>query len=87
MSITTITSRQFTQDPGGAKEAAAAGPVLITDRGRPAHVLLTFAAYQQLVGAGPSLLQSLGQIGGTDFDFEPPRLSGRIAEPAGSDWR
>jgi PHD/YefM family antitoxin component YafN of YafNO toxin-antitoxin module len=82
MTITTISSRQFNQDAGGAKRAAASGPVFITDRGRPAHVLLTFEAYQQLIGAEPSLLQALAQSGGDDFDFEPPRLSGVIAEPA-----
>lgn len=82
MSITTISSRQFNQDAGGAKKAAAAGPVFITDRGRPAHVLLTFDAYQELVGAGPTLLHALAQSGGGDFDFEPPRLSGMMAEPA-----
>jgi PHD/YefM family antitoxin component YafN of YafNO toxin-antitoxin module len=82
MSITTISSRQFNQDAGGAKKAAASGPVFITDRGRPAHVLLTFEAYQQLVGAEPSLLQALAQSGRRDLDFEPPRLSGMIAEPA-----
>jgi hypothetical protein len=61
--------------------------VFITDRGRPAHVLLTFEAYQQLVGAGPSLLQVLAQAGGADCQFEPPRLGEVIAEPAGNDWR
>ncbi|HRK95508.1 MAG TPA: type II toxin-antitoxin system Phd/YefM family antitoxin [Rhodospirillales bacterium] len=85
MSITTISSRQFNQDAGGAKKAAAAGPVFITDRGRPAHVLLTFDAYQELVGAGPTLLHALAQSGGGDFDFQPPRLSGTIAEPADLD--
>ncbi|MDZ3836745.1 MAG: type II toxin-antitoxin system Phd/YefM family antitoxin [Rhodospirillales bacterium] len=85
MSITTISSRQFNQDAGGAKKAASLGPVFITDRGRPAHVLLTFEAYQQLVGAEPSLLQALAQSGGGDLDFEPPRLNGVIAEPADLD--
>ncbi len=37
----TITSRQFNQDTSGAKKDAAHGPVYITDRGRPAHVLLS----------------------------------------------
>lgn len=85
MTITTISSRQFNQDAGGAKKAAASGPVFITDRGRPAHVLMTFEAYQELVGAGPSLLQALAQEGDGDFDFEPPRLGGAIAEPADLD--
>ena len=35
MSITTISSRDFNQDTSGAKKAAQAGPVYITDRGRP----------------------------------------------------
>lgn len=82
MTITTISSRQFNQDAGGAKKAAASGPVFITDRGRPAHVLMTFEAYQELVGAGPSLLQALAQSNGGDFDFEPARLSGMAAGPA-----
>lgn len=82
MSITTISSREFDRNAGGARKAAAAGPVVITDRGRPAHVLLTFDAYQELVGAGPSLLQALAQSGGGNFAFEPPRLSGTIAGSA-----
>ena len=39
----TITSRAFNQDAAGAKRAANQGPVFITDRGRPAHVLLSIA--------------------------------------------
>ena len=46
---TTITRRQFNQDAGGAKKAADTGPVIITDRGRPAHVLLRFEDYQKLL--------------------------------------
>ena len=44
----TFTSRQFNQDAGGAKRASAAGPVFITDRGRPAHVLMTIEHYRRL---------------------------------------
>jgi hypothetical protein len=35
-------SGPFNQDTSGAKKAAERGPVYITDRGRPAHVLLTY---------------------------------------------
>lgn len=45
-----MTSREFNQDTSGAKKAAERGPVFITDRGRPAHVLLTFEAYEKLLG-------------------------------------
>lgn len=61
MSITTISSREFNQDAGGAKKAAEKGPVVITDRGRPAHVLLSFEDYQKLLGKGVSLAEALAQ--------------------------
>jgi prevent-host-death family protein len=74
MSITTISSREFNQDAGGAKKAAEKGPVIITDRGRPSHVLLRFEDYQKLAGAVPSLLEALAQKEDDDFDFDPPRM-------------
>lgn len=86
MPITTISSRDFNQDTGGAKRAAEAGPVVITERGRPAHVLMTFAAYQRLTQGGPSLLEALAMPAeGADIPFEPPRLSGPIVRPADLD--
>jgi PHD/YefM family antitoxin component YafN of YafNO toxin-antitoxin module len=45
MAITTLTSREFNQDTGRAKKAAAAGPVFIKDRGKPAYVLLRSADF------------------------------------------
>lgn len=76
MAVTTLSSRQFNQDTSGAKKAAASGPVFITDRGRPAHVLLTIEEYQRLAGRTLSLAEALAQTGDeADFAFEPPRLS------------
>jgi prevent-host-death family protein len=74
MSITTISSREFNQDAGGAKKAADKGPVIITDRGKPAHVLLSFEDYQKLAGAGPSLFEALAMPEGEDIEFDPPKL-------------
>jgi prevent-host-death family protein len=48
MSFTTLSSREFNQDASKAKRAAQTGSVIITDRGRPAHVLLTFENYKLL---------------------------------------
>ena len=79
VSTTTISSREFNQDAGGAKKAAEKGPVIITDRGQPAHVLLSFEDYQKLVGAGPSLLEALAQKEDGDFDFDPPRMGDDIS--------
>ena len=81
MSITTVSSREFNQDTSGAKRAASNGPVFITDRGRPAHVLLTIEAYQRLTQKTASIADLLAMPGVADIDFEAPRV-GRIARPA-----
>ena len=60
MTITTLSSREFNQDTSRAKKAAADGPVFITDRGQPAHVLLSIAAYQRLTGGQGSIIDRLG---------------------------
>jgi PHD/YefM family antitoxin component YafN of YafNO toxin-antitoxin module len=59
-----MSSREFNQDTSRAKRAAADGPVFITDRGKPAHVLLTFAAYQELLGV--DLLDRLAEPAGVE---------------------
>ena len=59
MAITNMSSREFNQDTGRAKNAARNGPVFITDRGRPAHVLLTFEDYQHLAGNQASIVDLL----------------------------
>ena len=85
MTITTISSREFNQDAGGAKKAADKGPVIITDRGRPSHVLLSIEAYRKLLGAGPSLMEALAMPGGEDIEFDPPRMEGPISRPVDFD--
>ena len=85
MSITTISSREFNQDAGGAKRAAEKGPVIITDRGRPSHVLLSFEDYRKLTGSGQSLLDVVAQAEDDDIDFDPPRMGDRIFRPVDLD--
>ena len=74
MAATTISAREFNQNAGGAKKAALQGPVFITDRGRPSHVLRSIEAYERLTGREPSLVDLLAAPGTEDIDFEPPRL-------------
>lgn len=82
MSRTTLTSRQFNQDASAAKRAAREGPVFITDRGRPAHVLLTIEEYRRLAGeGGPSAAELLADPEAAEIEFEPPRL-GDATRPA-----
>ena len=74
MPLTTLSGREFNQDVSRAKRAAEAGPVVITDRGEPAYVLLRHDAYQRLLGNEPGIRQLLDQPGIETFEFEPPRF-------------
>jgi prevent-host-death family protein len=74
MAITTLTSREFNQDTGRAKKAAAAGPVFITDRGKPAHVLLSIEDYQRLTSQHRNIVEALSIPGLSDIALECPRL-------------
>jgi prevent-host-death family protein len=81
----TLTSREFNQDTGGAKKAAEAGPVYITHRGRPSHVLLTFADYQRLSANQPSIVERLSQPPGIEDVVFEAVVSRDVAEPASFD--
>ena len=74
MTITTISSRQFNQHISEAKKAANKGPVFITDRGRPAHVLLNMKDYQLLSGNGQKIADLLAMPGSEDLELEIPRM-------------
>lgn len=76
--ITTLSSREFNQDTSRAKQATRKGPVFITDRGRPAHVLMTIEDYQSLTGGAVTLAEALAQPGSEDIEFKPPRLRGPL---------
>jgi prevent-host-death family protein len=69
---TRMTSREFNQDTSAAKRAARRGPVYVTDRGRPAHVLLTYEEYEQLIGTRRVLDVLAEPQGVEDVEFEVP---------------
>lgn len=75
MTITTLSSRQFNQDASGAKKAANRGPVFITDRGRPAHVLLSMEAYQRLAGQRSKITDLLAMTDAEAVEFDPPKAA------------
>jgi prevent-host-death family protein len=85
MATTTISGREFNQDVSKAKRAAKDGPVVITDRGQPSHVLVTYAEYQRLTHSGMSLAEALAGPDEFDFDFDPPRLGREPIKPADFD--
>ena len=85
MTITTLSSREFNQDTSRAKKAAGKGPVFITDRGKPAHVLLSIADYQRLTGAQGSIIDMLGLPPGIEdvqLEIAPMRDLARSADLA-----
>jgi hypothetical protein len=86
MAIKILSSRQFNQDASGAKKAATKGPVFITHRGEPAHVLLTIEEYRKLTSNAGSIVDQIAMPKGSgkdrDIDFDPPLLKGPRYRPA-----
>lgn len=82
MAITTLSSREFNQDTSRAKKAARKGPVFITDRGRPAHVLLTIEEYQKISARQENILDLLSMPEAGEIDFDPPKLGNELVRAA-----
>jgi prevent-host-death family protein len=74
MTMKTLSSREFNQDTSRAKKAAKSGPVFITDRGRPAHVLLSIEHYQALIAPVASIIDLLAAPGAEEIRFVAPRV-------------
>jgi prevent-host-death family protein len=81
MTITTLSSRELNQDIGKAKKAARLGAVFITDRGRPAYVLLSIEEYQRMTNDKPNIVELLA-MPDEEIDFEAPRLTTNLFQPA-----
>ncbi len=70
MSITTISSREFNQDLGRAKNAARLGPVMITDRGKPSHVLLSIEDFRRLSATQIRIADLLAMPNADEFELD-----------------
>lgn len=70
--MTTISAREFNRDVSAAKRAADHEPVVITDRGRPSHVLMSFEQYERRAVKSPSIHERLQAA--DDLVFEPGRI-------------
>jgi PHD/YefM family antitoxin component YafN of YafNO toxin-antitoxin module len=71
--ITSLSSREVNQDVSKAKKAAQKGPVIITDRGKPSHVLMTYREFERLTGKRSNLVDALSMPGLSMIDLDPPR--------------
>ena len=69
--MATMSARDFNRDVSAAKRAADDSPLIVTDRGRPAYVLLTVAEYDRLTEK-KSIVDWLQME--VEIDFEPARL-------------
>jgi PHD/YefM family antitoxin component YafN of YafNO toxin-antitoxin module len=81
MEMTTISSRHFNQDVSRAKQAAAAGPVIITNRGRPSHVLLNFRDYENITAKQSGVADLLSMPATDEILFDPPKIT-NLYQPA-----
>lgn len=75
MTITTLSSRELNQDVTRAKKATKRGPVFITDRGKPSHVLLSIEEYQRLTQQPRNIVEVLAMNGSDHVEFEPPQAT------------
>jgi len=75
MNVTSLSSTEFNRWASVAKRAANNGPVFITDRGRPAHVLMSFDTYKQLTKQRRNIADALAMADVADIDFDPPRAA------------
>lgn len=72
MPIKTLSSREFQQNASRAQKDAQSGPVFITSRGKPAHVLMSFEEYRRITGERPNIADLLAMPGAEDIEIELP---------------
>lgn len=78
--MTMTTAREFNRDVSAAKRKASRGPVVITDRGEPAYVLLSIDEYRRFGERGTLLVERLSMDDALDIEFEPIDVELRIPE-------
>jgi antitoxin Phd_YefM of type II toxin-antitoxin system len=81
IAVVTQSAREFNHDVSAAKRAAAREPVVITERGRPAYVLMSIQEYQRLTEVQPDIVEWLSADDGADFDVPRVQLDLKVFEP------
>ena len=76
----TVSSRAFNQDVSQAKRLALYEPVLVTDRGKPTHVLLSIEAWRELTGERRSMTDLLAAPAGAPA-FDPADVRAALQAP------
>ena len=77
MGVHYVSSSDFSRDPGKAKKSSCLGPVFITNRDRPEHVLMSIEEYRRMLIGKKSLAEAMlpgSELKGiADIEFDPPR--------------
>ncbi len=73
-----MTSREFNQHVSQAQKAAQSDPVIITNRGEPAYVLMTYAEYEKnvyhnkpFISIADALCPSDPKVADIDLELKP----------------
>ena len=76
--MTIMTSREFNQRLNQAQRSAQTAPVIITNRGKPAYVLMSYAEYQKHLKPAQTIAQAFANYEYPEVaDIEPtPCLCG-----------
>lgn len=69
-----IEPKQLSQNFAEIQRQAQQAPVMITEQGKPAMVLMDYATYQQLTKPAPSLADAIGYSVASGVDFAPQRM-------------
>lgn len=78
--VATMSAREFNQDVSAAKREAAKAPVVITDRGEPAFVLLSIEDYRRLGENRVDVVDRLSMSDDIDIEFEPLGMELKVPE-------
>ncbi|MCW9698789.1 MULTISPECIES: type II toxin-antitoxin system Phd/YefM family antitoxin [unclassified Avibacterium] len=74
--MTIMTSREFNQHLNQAQKAAQIAPVIVTNRGEPTYVLMSYADYQKMLQSHSprNALEALTPQDEADIELDiPPR--------------
>jgi prevent-host-death family protein len=78
--VAEVSAREFNKDVSAAKRAASKGPVIITDRGKPSHVLLSIADYRRLLADERSIVDWLSTDDAIDLEIDRVELDLQVPE-------
>jgi prevent-host-death family protein len=82
MTKTIFTVSEVNQDFARAQRAVGSGHVIITHRGEPSLVLMSYKSYKARNRKAPSLMDRLHVAGVEDIDFDLAALPDGSVKPA-----